>query len=195
MDAKEALIESFCRCAETMHFEEISIKEIYTGAKVSKKTYYNYFETKEDIVAAVIKRDFQDPFVLVHECFFGDELKKSNVALREMLFRTFYARRQLYDPLITSLGESRFRDIYATGNLAMSREMYQYEKLEGKLRLEVDFMLHLFARAGVEAILWWRRTGFQLSIEEMGVLYEEWVLANVSRRPEISILFNESARR
>lgn len=55
---KEEIINACEKLYQTMSFKEITIKEIGTVTSCSRTSIYNYFETKEEIFLALLKREY-----------------------------------------------------------------------------------------------------------------------------------------
>ena len=81
MDAREAIMDAFCTCLATKSLEAISVAEICAAAGVSKKTYYNHFQSKQDIVSAVIDRDFFLPQRQMRKSLFPAQLQGNPLLL------------------------------------------------------------------------------------------------------------------
>ena len=54
---KEEIINAREMLYQTMNFKDITIKEIGNVTSFSRTSIYNYFETKEEIFLALLKRE------------------------------------------------------------------------------------------------------------------------------------------
>ena len=60
---KEEIINACKTLYQTMSFKDITIKEIGNVTSFSRTSIYNYFETKEEIFLALLKREY-DAWIL-----------------------------------------------------------------------------------------------------------------------------------
>ena len=55
---EEEIIQACAKLYETMSFKEITIKEIGVETSFTRTSIYNYFETKEEIFLALLKKEY-----------------------------------------------------------------------------------------------------------------------------------------
>lgn len=77
---KEEIINACEKLYQTMSFKEITLKEIGKETSFSRTSIYNYFQTKEEIFLALLKREY-DEWILqlqeaikVHDTMSNDEI-------------------------------------------------------------------------------------------------------------------------
>ena len=56
---REEIIEGCARLYETVSFKEITMKEISTAISLTRASIYNYFQTKEEIFLALLRREYE----------------------------------------------------------------------------------------------------------------------------------------
>ena len=56
---REEIIEGCARLYETVSFKEITMKEISSAISLTRASIYNYFQTKEEIVLALLQREYE----------------------------------------------------------------------------------------------------------------------------------------
>lgn len=91
---KEEIINACEKLYQTMSFKEITLKEIGKETTFSRTSIYNYFQTKEEIFLALLKREY-DTWVkeLVEITETHDEMGNDEIAAA--LARTLNERAQL----------------------------------------------------------------------------------------------------
>ncbi len=91
---KEEIINACEKLYQTMSFKEITLKEIGKETTFSRTSIYNYFQTKEEIFIALLKREY-DTWVkdLVEITETHDEMNNDEIAAT--LARTLNERAQL----------------------------------------------------------------------------------------------------
>lgn len=91
---KEEIINACEKLYQTMSFKEITLKEIGKETTFSRTSIYNYFQTKEEIFLALLKKEY-DTWVkdLVEITETHDEMNNDEIAAT--LARTLNERAQL----------------------------------------------------------------------------------------------------
>lgn len=91
---KEEIINTCEKLYQTMSFKEITLKEIGKQTSFSRTSIYNYFQTKEEIFLALLKREYDEwvakleEAIAVHDAMSNDEIA-------EVLADTLNEHRQL----------------------------------------------------------------------------------------------------
>src|SRR5262245_1093285 len=58
-DARERLIEEACRLFHSRSYESVGVQELCEAAEINKGSFYHFFPSKEDLLAAVIDAQWQ----------------------------------------------------------------------------------------------------------------------------------------
>ena len=58
-ERREEIIDACEKLYQSMNFKDLTFKEIGNETSFSRPTIYNYFKTKEEIVLAMIEREFE----------------------------------------------------------------------------------------------------------------------------------------
>lgn len=91
---KEEIINACEKLYHTMSFKEITLKEIGRETSFSRTSIYNYFQTKEEIFLALLKREYDEWIMQLREAIDIHE-KMSNDEIADTLAKTLDDRRQL----------------------------------------------------------------------------------------------------
>lgn len=79
---KEEIISACEKLYQTMSFKDITLKEIGKETSFSRTSIYNYFQTKEEIFLALLKREYDEWILQLkeamqsHETMSNDEIAK-----------------------------------------------------------------------------------------------------------------------
>ncbi len=91
---REEIINACEKLYQTMSFKEITIKEIGNATSFTRTSIYNYFQTKEEIFLALLKREYELWIASLQETMERvDTLTKDGFA--DMLARSLEERAQL----------------------------------------------------------------------------------------------------
>lgn len=70
--SREYIVQTFLKLAETTSVSEMSIKQIMDGSGLSRQTFYQIFETKEEILEYCVDRLFGDFMESIENCAVSD---------------------------------------------------------------------------------------------------------------------------
>ena len=91
---KEEIIAACEKLYETMSFKEITIRDIANATTFGRTSVYNYFQTKEEIVLALLQREYET-WTADLEALAASEGPRTREALAEGLARTLEKRALL----------------------------------------------------------------------------------------------------
>lgn len=91
---KDEIINACEKLYQTMSFKDITIKEIGKETSFSRTSIYNYFETKEEIFLALLKREY-DGWISELQAASDSVKAMSNEEVAEVFAQTLDSRRQL----------------------------------------------------------------------------------------------------
>lgn len=91
---KEEIINACKKLYQTMSFKEITLKEIGKETSFSRTSIYNYFQTKEEIFLALLKREYDTWIMQLQEAIDTKEAI-SDEEIADILAKTLNDRQQL----------------------------------------------------------------------------------------------------
>lgn len=91
---KEEIINTCEKLYQTMSFKEITLKEIGKQTSFSRTSIYNYFQTKEEIFLALLKREYDEWVAKLEEAIAAHDAM-SNDEIAEVLADTLNEHQQL----------------------------------------------------------------------------------------------------
>ncbi len=91
---KEEIINACEKLYQTMSFKDITLKEIGKETSFSRTSIYNYFQTKEEIFLALLKREYDSWIEQLNEAAASKETM-TNDEIADVLARTLDRHRQL----------------------------------------------------------------------------------------------------
>ena len=93
-ERKEEIINACEKLYQTMNFKEITLKDIGRETSFSRTSIYNYFQTKEEIFLALLKREY-DLWISSLEEIIQAHTTMTDEEIADALARTLDERRQL----------------------------------------------------------------------------------------------------
>ena len=91
---KEEIINACEKLYQTMSFKEITLKEIGKETTFSRTSIYNYFQTKEEIFLALLKREYDLWILQLNEVIESQNFMTID-GIADTLARTLEERKQL----------------------------------------------------------------------------------------------------
>ena len=91
---KEEIVNACEKLYQTMSFKEITLKEIGKETSFSRTSIYNYFQTKEEIFLALLKREYDDWILQMEEAIAAHD-SMSNDEIAKLLAQTLNEHQQL----------------------------------------------------------------------------------------------------
>ncbi len=163
--SKDIIAKTLIALMETNNFYEITISEVCDNTPLVRKTFYNNFSSKEDVIKYIAIN-------LINEYF--DSVKKlPSFSLKEISYSYFYfgkKNKKLISLLINNnlfylfLGE--FNGILPTINMLVPRN-----RLVNIPEKDLKY-IYAFHSAGVNNMLkLWTKSDFEKTPEEMSELY------------------------
>jgi AcrR family transcriptional regulator len=171
VEAQDAIKEAFRRLVVRVPLAKITISEICEVAKVSRRTFYRYFDSKNDIIAALIQDDFVRPVETIASLLPLDEIKSSTRLMMERLHRTFFDNMDYYDRLVASIGKQGFIDAFVREEGDLNKQMY-IDK--GAPAIEAQFASDILCAAQATALVWWLDHR-ELNYRQMADMNLKWV--------------------
>ena len=163
--------DSLLNLLRTMKYEQITVKDICQESNIPRRTFYHYFESKDDVLDAAIESMMMSCNLnAVFEFSSGREAMKQSF----VRFYQFWEgeNREILSRLLENGQDSRL----VSNMMKMARlEKHQYTR-SGQLtdkQIEVGILV---GTAGFFALLFhWCRHGYQESAEEMAE-HAAWIL-------------------
>ncbi|MDR1014954.1 MAG: TetR/AcrR family transcriptional regulator, partial [Coriobacteriales bacterium] len=171
MEAQDAIKEAFRGLVVQVPFAKITISGICGAANVSRRTFYRYFESKDDIIAALIQDDFVRPVETIAGLLPLDEIKSATRLMMERLHRTFFDNMEYYERLVSSIGTQGFIDAFVKEEGELNRQMY-LEK--GLSEIEAQFASDILCAAQAASLVWWLGHR-ELDYRQMADMNLKWI--------------------
>ena len=137
---KEEIVNACEKLYQTMSFKEITLKEISRETSLSRTSIYNYFQTKEEIFLALLKREYDEWIKQLQEKIDASE-KMSNDEIAECLAQTLNEHQQLLKILSMNhydLEENSRMDLLVEFKRSYGNALQTVDQLLEKFRTDMD---------------------------------------------------------
>ena len=137
---KEEIINACEKLYQTMSFKEITLKEIGKETSFSRTSIYNYFQTKEEIFLALLKREYDSWIVQLHEAMEAKETMTDD-EIADVLAGTLDNHRQLLKIMSMNhydLEENSRMELLVEFKVSYGKAMKTVMELLSKFRKDMD---------------------------------------------------------
>lgn len=137
---KEEIINACEKLYQTKSFKEITLKEIGKETSFSRTSIYNYFQTKEEIFLALLKREYDQWISQLNKMIESKE-SMTDDEIADVLARTLDERRQLLKIMSMNhydLEENSRMEMLTDFKVSYGNAMKVVKKLLAKFRKDMD---------------------------------------------------------
>lgn len=167
---RENIYVSFLKLLNHKSFEKITAKDIITQANIGRSTFYDHFETKDDLLEQVCRELFEHTFV--------ERQVPSHP--REMTAHIFYHFGQNKDKVKTLLLSNNviFNRHFSRYLLSYLYPLLAQDIGKAYPQLPRTYQIHLFENSLIHTLTWWLEQGEDLSEDQVTDYFLRVILAN-----------------
>lgn len=156
---KSAIAQAFMTLCYKKAISDITVTDIADACGISRKTFYNYFRDKFDVMAYIFDVAAKKTAVPLN-----DDSTSISISIKKMLDKALEDQRY-YMSIVSFRGQNGFADHFCkyTNNYFLE----SIEKKHGKdaITNEVRFSIAFYCYALTEVFVQWIRSGMKLSTE------------------------------
>ncbi|MFA9466524.1 MAG: TetR/AcrR family transcriptional regulator C-terminal domain-containing protein [Velocimicrobium sp.] len=167
-----AIANALKKLSDTMPFEEISVQDISIECGISRKTFYNHFEDKYQLVDWIFRYEIGDK--LIAETSLND-WKRGSL----LLCRYLKENKKYYENVLNFEGQNSFKEyLYdlterqihiLTEELQRKKETLKNRQITEE---DMEFIINFYYHAFIGEISVWAKQGMRVSSER---LVELWI--------------------
>lgn len=148
------ITDALIRELRTKRYEDINVRALCQAADVSRQTFYNIFQTKEDVLRKCVNQIFESI----------EEQRFEQISARESIrifVKTFYENREFMDLLLKNHLEKILTEefVYVVSGLPDLSEHRQMEHL--------DYQLAFYAGGMIQVLIHWMQDEARMSSEDL----------------------------
>ena len=176
MDAHDTILQTFKELVIETPYASITISSISKRADVSRKTFYKYFESRDDVALEQLREDFVFPVQNIAVLLPLSEIKSSTRLMMERLYRAFFENRAFYRHLIAGIGKQAFIDMFTRETGALTYQMYLSNNVA---EIEARYAADILTGANALSLIWWLDHD-DLDYHQMANLNMKWVATRLN---------------
>lgn len=179
MDSKMKIMESFRHYVINHSYSDVTVMELVAASGVSKKTFYKYFDSKQDVLRQVVMEDTVLASQRFMQSIYQEQLQGSTQLAMELQFAIIYQHREFYAALYADKSRSSIRIVITAVLYEFTGKAFRADTADEQPvdEVELDYACWFFASAMANAIEWWIDHDFQPDSYRMATMYNNWTFA------------------
>lgn len=173
-DAKSAIEESLKDLVEKKPYTGITVSDICENAHVSRKSFYNIFANKDDVLSSIFKQDVIEPVESLNAVLTREQAFDMNMLFYEKVYEKIYDSASFYRALIDPMRgrDDTFIRVATLAIYDLNIDILADYEWAGDSR-KADYIAYFFASSQAMLIQKWVSDGMPYTPHELAKLYEE----------------------
>lgn len=173
-DAKESIMNSLKELIEKSSYASITVSDICENAHVSRKSFYNIFANKEDVVSAIFKQDVTEPIEKLNVLLTPVQKSGMHLVFYEKIYEVIYKSPLFYRRLIGPMRgkDDTFIRVATNAIYDINIGILNSEAWAGN-PLKTDYVAYFFASSQAMLIQKWVDDGMPYTPHDLALLYDE----------------------
>lgn len=169
-----AIERAFRALVQEKPYRSISVSDICERARLSRKSFYANFHTKEDIVSRIFIDDSVKPLRDINKLFSQSQGKELYRLIYEKIYEKPYEDREFYQALIGPMkgSDDTFIRVATEAIYDFNMDLLSSHSTTMDPR-KMDYVAYFFASSQAMLMQKWIYDGFIYTPEELASLYDE----------------------
>ncbi|MGN1386308.1 MAG: TetR/AcrR family transcriptional regulator [Bacillus sp. (in: firmicutes)] len=168
---EDRIINSLRQLVMQKDFEKITVQEISALAGISRKTFYQHFHDKNDVIEHIILMKITQPLQELRKLYIHHDLPSTLVL--EWLYQQFYEDRIFYEHISTYTGQNSFQEFILNHTSQIISEKLADSSLSAE---EKEYMIYFYASSHMMLLIKWIQDGMIVPPETMAGFYKKWTI-------------------
>ena len=167
------IISTFKQLVIEKNFEKLSVAEISSACSISRKTFYQYFRDKNDIVDQIFLNEIILPLKQLRSL--SSSLEMPALTIMSWMYEQLYNNRIFYIRINYFTGQNSLFDIIIDQTSEMIAETINQLPIPTYVK---EYTIYFYAASHSLIIKKWISEGMQVHPKEMAKMYELWTIPN-----------------
>ena len=173
MLTKNLIVAGFKEMLKDRPVHRIKVIDICEVTHISRKSFYNYFKDKDDLIEHIIHEDIIQPIRELVTQFPTDQFKSLPKMSTEKYYQRIYDRREFYSKFVTRQARYQFQDLLINEMTKINTEALVNSQIP---KDEQSYMAYFFAASQSLLTIKWIQDGFIFTPREMMRFFFKWTL-------------------
>ncbi len=159
VDVKKVLADALIEVSEKKDISKITVNDIVTAANTSRRTFYNHFIDKYDLINYIYKEKIDQ----IMETYRNDNYQE---CMRQT-YEIFYSNRQFFTKIINMDGQNNFPEFFVNHTIEYFRDYMIRHWGAGTLDQALEYTIRYNAYGQVGVCLDWIRNDMPVPPKQM----------------------------
>jgi AcrR family transcriptional regulator len=173
MNTKEAIVEGFKELVVETSLDKIRVIDICAHVHISRKSFYNYFRDRNDIIEYIIQMEILNPLRELYLLFPTDQYKTAPKLITEKFYQSIYDRRYFFEKLVAHREQYMFQKLFIAELSELNWSALAYSDLS---QTDREYMGYFYAAAQTMLVIKWIQDGWKVTPKQMMKFYFDWTL-------------------
>lgn len=171
--SKDLIVVTLLKLMETNLYQEITVSEICAWAKIARRTFYNNFSSKDDVLR-------ESCVNLISESLSGinPQLNYCDIKFWIEFLSHYFETNRKNSVFLGKLMEQNLFHLYVRLLIDMSENCELWDILQKKSLISIDdtrYSLPAYSAVSVTIYEVWYRNGFEETAEELAIIYLNFI--------------------
>lgn len=174
MNARDCIKGGFKELLYEKPYRSIKVSDICSHSHISRKSFYSYFNNKEDVLSEIFIEDVVDPIRNINSLFTYAQTKDMYSLIYEKIYEEIYKNSGLYIRLVKPMRgmDDTFLRVATNAIYDLNIEILSNQDFKGGSR-KADYVAYFFASSQAMLIQKWICDEMPYTPKELGSLYDE----------------------
>lgn len=169
LQSQQWIVDSLIELMRKRPYQQITIKNICKEADLSRQTFYNIFESKEEILRFCLQRKYEAQFIHISE--------KETVSISELMKAFAYVLEE--DKEVLQLMIDNHLDSIVSDEIAKCISLFAENMVKKEKNEFLEYSEILLGGALSYLLVYWFRQKEQISIDKITYIVEEFLKGNL----------------
>src|SRR5690606_13221503 len=152
------IINTFRELVMNKDFEKLSVAEISATAGISRKTFYQYFKDKNEIVEKIVYENIIQP--MNHMRNLSESFEFPSLTIMSWLYEQFYKDRLFYSRISSFTGQNSFFELMFSYTSDIVYEKFNSLNISEQ---EKEYSIYFYASSHTMVLTKWINDGMQIT--------------------------------
>lgn len=165
------IIQTFKELVMVKDFEKLTVAEISEAASISRKTFYQYFKDKNEVVEYIVFENIIQPMNQMRSLSVAFEFP--SLTIMSWLYEQFYKDRLFYSRISSFTGQNSFFELLLEYTSNIVAEKFSSLTISEQ---EKEYATYFYSSSHIMVLTKWIKDGMVISPVEMAQFYEKWTI-------------------
>ncbi|MEE1131801.1 MAG: TetR/AcrR family transcriptional regulator C-terminal domain-containing protein [Caryophanon sp.] len=165
------IIQAFKQLVMMHDVDKLTVAQISEAANISRKTFYAYFQDKNDVMEHIIYIDIIEPMEKMRAL--SQSFQMPSLTIMSWLYEQFYHERDFYRRINSFIGQNSFTDFMLSYTTSIVAHKFSELVISDA---EKEYSVYFYAASHTMVLSKWINDGMKVPPSDMASFYENWTI-------------------